>query len=106
MNTWFSAGQPLMGQIFKYLPTKDVCQWRRTVKNTELTDAFSNQRWDEFVTNNAPVDTCGTCSRLRGGKGLFYCSECRLNVCVDHVVTCRECLHDLCLQCFKTRGCC
>jgi len=61
MNTWFSAGQPLMGEIFKYLPTRDVCQWRRTVKNTELTDAFSNQRWDEFVTNTAPVDTCGTC---------------------------------------------
>lgn len=106
MNTWVSAEQPLMGQIFQYLPTKDICQWRRTSKNTELTDAFSNHQWDNFVSRTATVHNCGTCSQKRGHKGLFHCDDCHLNVCVEHVVTCSYCLHDLCFRCFTTRGCC
>ena len=106
MNTWVSDVQPLMGQIFLYLPTKDICQWRRTSKNTELSDAFSNNQWDDFVSRTAPVHNCATCSKRRGSKGLFRCGDCRKNVCVQHVVTCSYCMHDLCLCCFATRGCC
>lgn len=105
MNTWVSAEQPLMGCVFQYLPTKDICQWRRTSKNRELTDAFSNHQWDDFVSRTAAVYHCGRCSRKRGPKGLFHCADCRKNVCVQHVVTCTYCLHDLCHQCFTTRGC-
>ena len=106
MNTWVSGDQPLMGCVFQYLPTKDICQWRRTSKNRELTDAFSNHRWDDFVSRTAAVHHCGICSKMRGPKGLFHCADCRKNVCGKHVVTCTYCLHDLCIRCFTTRGCC
>lgn len=106
MNAWVSDKQPLMGCVFQYLPTKDICKWRRTSKNKELTDAFSNHQWDDFVSQTAAVHKCATCLRNRGPKGLFHCVDCREKVCVDHVVTCTYCLHDLCLRCFTTRGCC
>ena len=57
MNTWVSDKQPLMGHIFLYLPTKDICQWRRTSKDTELTDAFSNNQWDDVVSRTAAFDS-------------------------------------------------
>jgi len=105
MNAWFSAERSLMGHVFQYLRLKDVCKWRMSSKNTELTDAFSTGNWVSGVREEPGVHACSSCHRLRGYKGLFPCQSCRRTVCVDHVVTCTYCLYELCMDCAVGRGC-
>lgn len=105
MNAWFSAETPLLGEVFKYLAIKDVCRWRMSYKDTQMSDIYCNGTWDLRIRKEPGVHSCSSCKRIRGYKGLFPCEDCHRTVCVDHVVVCRYCSHELCTECANTRGC-
>jgi len=106
MDKWVSSEQPLMGLCFNYLQTVDVCRFRLTTKNTELTDVYSQHKWDDYVIRTAPVYNCAVCLQQRGWKCNFFCTCCGRYVCPNCVLTCKECLNDLCFYCAKQGRCC
>ena len=103
MNSYVSAEQPLMGEVFNFLCTADIGKWRRTSKNTEYTDLYTGG-WRAYVLRTGNAHECRHCSRLRGPKGMFYCSDCNRHICDNHVFSCNLCLKDMCINCIEN-GC-
>ena len=107
MQTHVSTNLPLMTLPISYLDTTSLAKWRQTSKeNQDTSSIFVKIGWKQYILkHNTNVHTCFTCGKIQKIFKMFQCPFCIRLICGNHVMACKYCDSECCIDCAMCGNC-